>query len=76
MKNLLLSSIAAALLATACASSDTTVADDSVSDREYQTGSSIPRKKGTNTTGAVIVNPESMESGAVNTKPAVAPRGM
>lgn len=36
---------AAALLATGCATGDATVATESPSEREYPTGSNIPRKK-------------------------------
>ena len=46
MKILALSLVATALLAAGCATGDTTVANaESASEREYPTGSNIPRKK-------------------------------
>jgi hypothetical protein len=45
MKIHLVTLSAAALLAGACAAGDATVATESASEREYPTGSNIPRKK-------------------------------
>ena len=45
MQNLLLSTLAASFLTAGCVSTEAVTADESVSDREYVTGSNIPRKK-------------------------------
>ena len=45
MKRHLLTVAAAALLAGGCATGDTNVATESASEREYPTGSNLPRKK-------------------------------
>lgn len=55
MKNLLLSTLAASFLSAGCVSTDAATANESVADREYPTGSNLPRKKNSGTPSGVIV---------------------
>jgi uncharacterized protein YcfL len=55
MKKLLLTALAASFLTAGCASPEALTADESVADREYVTGSNIPRKKSSGTPSEVTV---------------------
>jgi hypothetical protein len=55
MKRLLLTALAASFLTAGCASPEALTGDESVTDREYVTGSNIPRKKNSATPSEVTV---------------------
>ena len=55
MNKLLLSTLAASFLTAGCVSTEAVPANESVADREYVTGSNIPRKKNSDTPSTVTV---------------------
>jgi hypothetical protein len=75
MKKLLLTAIAASFLTAACVSTEGPV-NESVADREYATGSNIPRKKHSPPpSGVTITDREEMERARDITIPPPPPRG-
>jgi hypothetical protein len=61
-KKLLLATLAASFLTAGCASTEAVTANESVADREYPTGSNIPRSKNSGTpSGVTVTDREAIE---------------
>ena len=76
MKKLLPTALAASFLTAGCVSTEAVTANESVADREYVTGSNIPRKKNSPPpSGVTVTDREEMERARDTTIPPPPPRG-
>ncbi len=67
-KNVILSLLAASFLAAGCAMESNTASNEPAAEKEYATGSNIPRRQGSSPSGVTTLNKD-----AVDRMPTVAP---
>ena len=76
MKNLILAALACAFLTAGCATPETMSSNESATDREYPTGSNIPRKREAGPqAGVSVTDREAIERSGVTQIPMGPPRG-
>jgi len=69
MKNIILATFFASFLSACATTNQTAASDEPVQDREYQTGSNIPRKK----TGVAVIDREEYERQRNSSVPGIDP---
>lgn len=60
-KNVILSLLAASFLAAGCAMESNTASNEPAAEKEYPTGSNIPRRQGSSPSGVTILNKEAVD---------------